>query len=200
MPPTLAIAAAVAATISGLLLLGLLVHSIRRPTGRIWPPPGGRADWRFRLVWTLILVLAGGAVVAGVGDPWRLGLAAPVWSIAGWALLVAGNVLAWWGVCLIGARATSGLKDRLVLRGPYRVSRNPQYLGDMMIAAGFVMAADSPLSLAPALLAFACAAAAPFAEEPWLAAQYGADYAAYRRRVPRFLGPLRREPAAPRPR
>jgi len=30
--------------------------------------------------------------------------------------------------------------------------------------------------------------ATPFVEEPWLLAQYGAEYAAYCREVPRFLG------------
>jgi protein-S-isoprenylcysteine O-methyltransferase Ste14 len=30
--------------------------------------------------------------------------------------------------------------------------------------------------------------ATPFVEEPWLAARYGAEYAAYRRVVPRFFG------------
>ncbi|WP_336072277.1 hypothetical protein [Nitratireductor rhodophyticola] len=40
------------------------------------------------------------------------------------------------------------------------------------------------------ILAIACAAVAPFAEEPWLAARYGKAYAAYRRHVPRFFGSI----------
>ena len=76
----------------------------------------------------------------------------------------------------------------LLARGPYRLTRNPMYLLYVAVAA-----AEALLFRSPALAAYA---AALFAvahlyvtriEEPRLLERFGADYAAYARRVPRWL-------------
>ena len=105
-------------------------------------------------------------IALGVLDYGSLGLDHWTWPAAGALLLVAGNALAWWGVAALGAAATAGLRGSLVTHWPYRFSRNPQYLGDILITAGFVLLVNSWLTLWPAIVTMLAALAAPFAEEP----------------------------------
>jgi len=168
------------------MLLALL-WSMAVPSRRLWPPPRGNAGWQYWLVWAFIILLIGGDITVAIVDGGSLELGAP-YNAIGWTLIVLGNALAWWGVAVLGSRTTTGLAGPIVTTGPYRVSRNPQYLGDVMIAVGIVLASDSALAIWPSALAALCALAAPFAEEPWLRQQLGADYEVYLDRVPRFFG------------
>lgn len=102
-------------------------------------------------------------------------------------LAALGASLVSWGVATLGVRNTSGVRDRFVRQGPYRFTRNPQYLGDIVLFLGLSLVANS-LSLwithALVILGFLMI---PWAEEPWLKEQYGEAYEAYRRDTPRFL-------------
>ncbi len=78
---------------------------------------------------------------------------------------------------------------RLVSSGPYRVTRNPMYLGMALIAAAPALATGLWLNLLSAD-AFAiwlhCLYVLP--EERFLERRFGEPYNAYRRRVARWLG------------
>lgn len=182
------------AFVSAVGLLAVVCWSIAFPERRIWPPPAGKADAGFWLVWTPVGLFVVSSVIVGVSDFGSLGLDGWAWRLAGIALLLLGNGLTWWGAAVLGGRATTGLAGDLVTEGPNRFTRNPQYLGDILIIAGFVIAADSWLALWPSLVAAGSAIAAPLAEESWLSARFGCAYRAYERRVPRFLGPVARYP------
>jgi protein-S-isoprenylcysteine O-methyltransferase Ste14 len=97
-----------------------------------------------------------------------------------------------WGIRTLSWHASLGLEAELVRGGPYRFTRNPQYVGDMALLAGFGLACNSLATWALCALGIACFAMAPFVEEPWLRREYGEPYERYRRRVPRFLGLPRR--------
>ncbi|MCT9000464.1 methyltransferase family protein [Chelativorans intermedius] len=174
-------------TAAAILLVALLCWSVAKPAQRIWPPPSGQAGWQFWLVWALIGLLIVGMLYVGIADYGSLGLDAWPWRVVGGILVVLGNALAWWGVASLGGRPTTGMAGDLVTGGPYRFTRNPQYIGDILIIAGFVLAANSWLALLPAILAAISAFIAPFAEEPWLEARLGDAYCDYKRRVPRFI-------------
>ncbi|MCP5412067.1 MAG: isoprenylcysteine carboxylmethyltransferase family protein [Alphaproteobacteria bacterium] len=176
-------------TLSGGLLILLLFWSMAVPSWRIWPPPIGKASWQFWLVWTFVILLVTGDMIVAVLDSGSLGLSA-LYRVIGIVMIILGNCLAWWGVALLGGWTTTGLAGPIVTTGPYRFSRNPQYLGDALIVIGVILASDSALSICPSLLAALCAFAAPFAEEPWLCNRLGPEYEAYLRKVPRFLGPF----------
>lgn len=193
MPDSTSLALTIAfwtALVCGVLLLWVLFRSIAWPEQRIWPPPEDRAGWQFWLVWVLIVGLVTAIVTVGVQDFGSLGLDGWIWRAAGGILFVLGNLLAWWGVSQLGAVPTTGLHGEFITGGLYRCSRNPQYLGDTLIIAGFVLAANSWLAVWPSLLALACIIGAPFAEEPWLESRFGEAYRTYKKRVPRFLGPI----------
>jgi protein-S-isoprenylcysteine O-methyltransferase Ste14 len=82
---------------------------------------------------------------------------------------------------------TSGLRDGFVARGPYLFTRNPQYLGDILMFTGVSIAANSEIVLVTHAFTSLVFLLAPMAEEPWLKEQYGETYTSYRRDVPRFL-------------
>jgi len=58
-----------------------------------------------------------------------------------WAypLGLAGNALALWAIAALGIAPTSGDESMLVYRGPYRFSRNPQYVGFIAALIGWAL-------------------------------------------------------------
>ncbi len=76
----------------------------------------------------------------------------------------------------------------LVRGGLYRFSRNPMYVGVLLIVAGWAVGFRSlPLGIYGVSLALAFHLRILIHEEPWLARTFGADWDAYRARVPRWL-------------
>jgi protein-S-isoprenylcysteine O-methyltransferase Ste14 len=121
--------------------------------------------------------------------PERLGVA----EVAGIAVGTIGVVLAVWCVLtfVFAGRGTPAPFDpprRLVVRGPYRVVRNPMYLGAALLLAGSALFHRSLVILAYAgafllILHFFVVGY----EEPALRRTFGADYEGYRARVSRWL-------------
>ena len=76
----------------------------------------------------------------------------------------------------------------LVTTGPYRRSRNPMYVGVLTILIGWSILWDSRTLLIYALVvAAAVYVRVLLAEEPWAARNFGAEWEAYRARVPRWF-------------
>ena len=98
-----------------------------------------------------------------------------------------GAALVSWGMVTLGAKRTSGLPEELVARGPYLVTRNPQYVGDFFLFLGVAIFANSEVVAVTHLLTALVLLVAPLAEEPWLEEQYGEAYVAYSQGVPRYL-------------
>jgi protein-S-isoprenylcysteine O-methyltransferase Ste14 len=77
----------------------------------------------------------------------------------------------------------------LVTSGLYRYSRNPMYVGVLLILAGWAVGFRSwPLAVYAAVVAVAVHLRVLLHEEPFLADMHGEAWTAYRRRVPRWLG------------
>lgn len=78
--------------------------------------------------------------------------------------------------------------SHLVMTGPYRVSRNPMYVGVVTILIGWSVLWDSRALVIYTLVVMAAFhARVLFAEEPWAARNFGGEWEAYRARVPRWL-------------
>ena len=77
----------------------------------------------------------------------------------------------------------------LVVRGLYRYSRNPMYVGVLWIVSGWALGFQSmPLAYYVVALAVLFHLRVILAEEPFLARTHGAAWEQYAARVPRWLG------------
>ena len=78
---------------------------------------------------------------------------------------------------------------QLVVIGLYRFSRNPIYIGVMLILCGWAITYRSQLiAVYAAIVMVAFHLRVVLAEEPWLARTHGDEWRRYRMRVPRWLG------------
>lgn len=173
--------------ISVAFIAGMLVFSIAAPKRRLWPV-GHATLGNQIMIWLPTLLVFGGGLLLGMID-WN-GLNWPAWFRwgIGLPLIVGGNAVVWRGVLGIGMRATSGEVATLKTDGLYRWSRNPQYVADMAILAGWAILMASAWVWPIAISGIAVLVLAPFAEEPWLSKQYGEEYERYRERTDRFIG------------
>jgi protein-S-isoprenylcysteine O-methyltransferase Ste14 len=138
-------------------------------------------------------VLVGGLLLLawGLGRavPVPLGAAAPA---LGNAVLFAAIALIVWALLVLLRAGTDPRPDRpdstLVEAGPFRFSRNPIYLGFVLVVAGLALRwADlwGWLAVPAALVALDRLVIAR--EESYLGARFGTAYGAYARRVRRWL-------------
>lgn len=82
-----------------------------------------------------------------------------------------------------------GSPERLVVRGLYRFSRNPIYLGEQPLFIGYFLYWGALALLAyAALLWIVFEVAVVYYEEPRLTKLFGDAYVSYTRQVPRWLG------------
>ncbi len=112
-----------------------------------------------------------------------LWLAHPTSTALLWSLLI---VLP--GVGLRAAASGHVKKNlELTVTGPYAYTRNPLYLGSILIAVGFAIAARSPwLAAALAVMFLAIYMPVILAEEDFLRSAF-AEFDEYKRRVPRIF-------------
>ena len=141
----------------------------------------------------LVLACLGGGWIAHRLRPVRflpdLGVAGPA---AGAVLVLAGLAIGLAGVREFRRHGTPTNPYRpttaLVTSGIFRVSRNPMYLGFVLVTVGVAIAFDSAAFLVSALLLVVLLQAAVIRpEERFLAERYGADFEAYRRRTRRWI-------------
>jgi protein-S-isoprenylcysteine O-methyltransferase Ste14 len=154
--------------------------------------PQSKLDWiaRWQRVARRIRVPLGFVVAAlYVFALWRH---APVPAAVAWSL-----VLVLPGLWLRGYAAGYVKKNReLTMTGPYAHTRNPLYLGSMLIAAGFAVALLSwPVALVLAVGFAAIYVPVIASEERFLRAAFS-GFDAYCRRVPRLIPRLTPAPAA----
>jgi protein-S-isoprenylcysteine O-methyltransferase Ste14 len=106
----------------------------------------------------------------------------------GWPWIAAGTVLVAAGIA-VRALASGHIRKNLgvTTTGPYAYTRNPLYLGSLLIAAGFLIAARNPwIALAAVLMFILIYVPVIRAEEKYLMSRFP-EYSEYAARVPRLL-------------
>lgn len=102
--------------------------------------------------------------------------------------IIAGGLVLLPGLLLRGLASGHVQKDKqLTTSGPYAYTRNPLYLGSLILAAGFAIAARSWWIVAIMLLMFAVIYVPVIAGEERYLRQAFPDYEDYARQVPRLL-------------
>jgi len=141
-------------------------------------------------IWGMIYLALAGALSAAF--PWRTLIDLRlVWL--GAILLMAGLALTASALLLFRREGTeinptSESNKKLVVWGPYRLTRNPMYLGLVTLTSGIAFwSGDLPMFAVPLLLFATCNwAHIPF-EEAKMRRQFGADYDRYMQRMRRWL-------------
>lgn len=105
-------------------------------------------------------------------------------AMLGTTLIMAGFMLRAWAALYIG-----GHKNRSIVQdGPYALTRNPLYLGNLVAAAGIVLLSGSPVVAALALPAtFLVFLLTIRSEEANLASRFGTAFTAYCAAVPMLV-------------
>ena len=168
------------------VLLAGIIWSVARPAKRIWPPPG-KSGWQYKSAWILFYLVFGLNTLIIFLDWNRWIFPNTLRFLIGIPLAGLGGSLLIWGIRHLGLINTSGLSDDFVHSGPYRFTRNPQYLGDMLLFLGLSIISNSLHLWITHILLILVFAITPLAEEDWLLKQYGDDYQSYLNRTSRFL-------------
>ena len=150
-----------------------------------------RALLRIPVPWVFVLAYLVGA---GLEAVFHLGRRIEYRDLtqAGSAVFVIGAVLAAWGWLLFQRAGTTRVPGEtstaLVMRGPYRFTRNPMYLGLSVAYAGEagILHQIIPVILLPLTVAYLNRVVIPV-EEKRLRAVFGAEYERYANRVRRWL-------------
>ena len=152
----------------------------QRPSAVPWPP-----------------ILLVGGVIAGwaLGRiyhlPWP-GLNDRPAKIVGYALGLAGLALMAWGLATLARARTNVMPhkaaDKLVTDGPFRIRRNPIYMGEVLIFLGLAQATlNIWLAIMAPIFAIAILLLAILPEERHLEARFGAEYLDYKERTRRWF-------------
>ena len=168
-----------------ILLIGI-TWSVSFPKRRIWPSPK-KASWQYFITWLLFYIIFSLNFILVFVDwnswifsnPFRFLIAIP--------LIILGSLLVSCGISTLGTKNTSGIKKQFITLGPYRYTRNPQYLGDIILFLGITILANSLYVLIIHVLLSFVFIITPWAEESWLEDQYGEIYLEYKKQTPRFL-------------
>jgi protein-S-isoprenylcysteine O-methyltransferase Ste14 len=110
-----------------------------------------------------------------------------------------GLILAFIGTAFFGA-ALAAMREnwragidrtqetRLVVRGVYRISRNPAFVGFDLFYAGFAMAFSNPANIALSVAAVVLFHLQILEEEKYLKETFGEEYLNYAKKTMRYLG------------
>lgn len=147
------------------------------------------AVWLPAPVILLLCFIAGWAL--NLWWPARLEPPSALWAL-GWLYNLLGIALDLWCFVIFRQQRTAILPhqgaNQFVVKGPYRWSRNPMYLGLIMIHVGASIATGilwHVATLIPAVIAIRFYVIAR--EEQHLLARFGSDYRDYCEKVPRWF-------------
>ena len=140
---------------------------------------------------------------------WFAAMAGLVWALSRWVPLISFEVSIWlarvpmaiglalilWSAFWFWSKKTpiepNHVPKALIVEGPYRVSRNPIYLGLLLILIGWALSEGGLSGFLP-VAAFPFIITARFirGEEDGLRAAFGQEADAYIARTSRWLGPV----------
>ena len=169
-----------------IIMLFGVTWSIAKPGKRIWPPASKRS-WQYQITWLFFYLVIGLNTLLIIFDwnTWRY--SHPVRFILAIPVIIIGALLFFWGIQTLGTKNTSGVNSGFIQNGPYQFTRNPQYLGDMVMFLGLSIMTNSQYLWITHALLILVFTLTPLAEENWLEEEYGEDYLQYKNKTARYL-------------
>ena len=139
-----------------------------------------------------------GVPCIGILDFRSLGIDYVSEFLIGGLLFVFGLGIDIWGTITLSAKQSMGDTGEIITSGPYRYTRNPQYVGFIILFNGIIFLTASFMAFITGAFAVFLFLIIPFSAEPWLKEKYGQPYENYCRMVPRFIGFRSFKPAIPK--
>ncbi len=175
----------------GLVVFSLALYLLKRLFGLdLW------VGWERPTVSLLLVVFGSAWWVANLGlaayltikEPVDLYSPSPLWKSVALLLVLAGLAIGLWAMKTFRTiRKLYGKIDSLVTQGPYRYTRNPQYLSLMLITIGSALFFNSFHLLLFAITITASSYFAALMEEQELEKVFGQQYVNYKRETPRLM-------------
>jgi protein-S-isoprenylcysteine O-methyltransferase Ste14 len=158
------------------------------PPAAVRPSLKNSRAYQYRIPLTAIALLGSWLSVL-MTPPWIKESESIVWltNAAAWGAFAAGALIRIWATLWIGGRK----KHTIVDDGPYRVCRNPLYVGTFAMFWGVALFLKSPVfAVAVSFVWFLYAWYVVPAEERYMRGRFAAAYDDYCLRVPRWLPKL----------
>ena len=153
------------------IIFGLVVWSIFFSSKRIWPPPS-KQSWQYKTYWSLFYV-------AVILDIFLIVQEFNIWIIPndisyfiGIFLILIGTFIVSYGIYTLGIKNTYGLEDGFTAKSSYKCTRNPQYLGDIILSLGLILFVNSLHITILLILTIIIFIIMPLSEELWLEEKY----------------------------
>ena len=165
--------------------LAQLILSIKTQY-RFWPSPHG---WKRIYGMILTLLWVPGFFILSILDWGSLNISDSIFGYGSFG--VGAGILA--AGIYINVSATRDLgsgyikEGELVTTGWYSYTRNPQYIGNLLLGLGAIITFNTLLGLIVGIPATLWFLLAPYAEEPVLHEMHGEAYTEYCRRTPRWF-------------
>jgi protein-S-isoprenylcysteine O-methyltransferase Ste14 len=167
-------------------VLGLVLWSIFFPSTRIWPPLS-KHSWHYKIYWYLFYsgVILDIVLMVQKYNIWII--PNEIRYFIGVPLIVIGTYIVSYGIYTLGIKNTYGLEDGFTDKIPYKYTRNPQYLGDIVLLIGLILFINSLSLTVLFILEIIIFLIMPFSEEIWLEEKYGNQYIEYKNKTSRFI-------------
>ncbi len=168
------------------IILIVIMWSILFPRYRVWPPPS-KHSWQYKVYWNLFYIgsILDMILIFQEFNSWII--PNDIRYFIGIPLILIGLSIVSAGIYTLGIRNTYGLKDGLINKGIYKFTRNPQYLGDIILLFGLSIIVNSLNLIILFLLTIIIFILMPFSEEIWLEEHYGNRYLQYKNITSRFI-------------
>lgn len=171
----------------GIAIIILCLVSLSSDRFTLWPPLNTNS-WQHYTFWILFRIYMLGLIIVSITDFGSAIIQASLWRyFIGIPLATFGFGLAIYLTNFLGWKNAYGEARGMKIDGAYQWSRNPIYIVSIIGMFGIGITVASWLVTTLLALWALFYLLAPFLEEPWLEKQYGDEYLAYRKRVPRFF-------------